>query len=340
MTTELDRMTADLAVDQLTVEFNSGGYLVRPLNQLSFEGADGELVVLLGPSGCGKTTLLSCLAGLLTPTSGRITFAKRAVQELRGPDLAAYRQRTVGVVFQAFNLIPSRSAIGNVEVPLRLAGMRRGQARARAKMLIERVGLGDRAHHRPAQLSGGQQQRVAIARALVQDPPLVLADEPTAHLDYVQVEGILTLIRELAAPGRLVVVATHDDRITHIADRVVELAPHFTDAGAEPEAVSLRAGQVLFEQGDRSDLVYTVETGQLEVFHRLADGSEEPLARIGPGNYVGELGPILNLPRSASVRAVEDSELTGFSVRAFRRRFPDALPDGSVEQAGSGGAGG
>jgi putative ABC transport system ATP-binding protein len=211
-------------------------------------------------------------------------------------------------------------------VPLRLAGVSRAEARVRADALLERVGLTERAHHRPAQLSGGQQQRVAIARALVQDPPLVVADEPTAHLDHIQVEGVLRLLRELAAPGRIVVVATHDDRVTHIADRVVELVPHFVNADRAPEETTLAAGQVLFEQGERGELIYFIESGRVEVFRKMADGVEEHLADVGVGNYVGELGPILNLPRSASVRAIEQSTLMAYTVLAFRRQFPDTVP--------------
>ena len=315
-------MSHDLTVDDLTVAFDSGGYVIKPLDGLSFKAEDGELVVLLGPSGCGKTTLLSCLAGLLTPTGGRIEFGSIVVNELRGPALSEYRRRKVGVVFQAFNLIASLTARGNVVVPMRLAGTPRAAAKARADDLLRRVGLDERAHHRPAQLSGGQQQRVAIARALVHDPPLLLADEPTAHLDHIQVEGILRLMRDLASSGRIVVVSTHDDRVSQLADRVIELAPHFSDADRLPEEVRLAAGEVLFRQGERGELIYQVESGRLEVYRELADGGTEVLAPMEPGNYVGELGPILNLPRSASVRAVEDSVVTGYTVRAFRQDHP------------------
>ena len=315
-------MAVSLSVKSLTVEFTSGGYKIRPLNGFSFEGDDGQLVVLLGPSGCGKTTMLSCLAGLLKPASGSIHFNDEEVTALRGGALAAYRRQTVGVVFQAFNLIPSLSARANVMVPLRRAGVPRKEARERATALLARVGLTERINHRPAQMSGGQQQRVAIARALVQDPPLVLADEPTAHLDYIQVEGILRLLRDLARPGRMVVVATHDERITNLADKVVELVPLLPAAQREPREVTLGAGEFLFRQGDPSDLVYLIQSGEIEILREKSDGEEEHVTVIGPGGYFGELGPMLNLPRSASARALQPTVLTGHSVQQFRTLRP------------------
>ena len=321
------RMSGRLAVEDLTVSFDSGGYVIKPLDGVSFVAEDGELVVVLGPSGCGKTTLLSRLAGLLSPTSGQITLGDIRVTDLRGGSLASYRRETVGVVFQAFNLIASLTARGNVIVPMRLFGVPRSRAKARAGELLERVGLSERANHRPAQMSGGQQQRVAIARALVHDPPLILADEPTAHLDHIQVEGVLRLLRELAAPGRIVIVSTHDDRVTQLADRVIELSPSLPDSNAErdPERVALVAGEILFRQGQRGDLIYYVESGFLEVYRERTDGTLEVLSQVGPGNYVGELGPILNLPRSASVRALEDTAVVGYTVRAFRKDHPHHL---------------
>ena len=308
------------------MEFATSGYVIRPLNKLSFGAEDGGLVVLLGPSGCGKTTLLSCLAGLLTPTSGSITLDGREIAGLGGAELSNFRRHTVGVVFQAFNLIPSLTAKANVMIPMRIAHTSRSAASRRADELLDTVGLGERGNHRPEQMSGGQQQRVAIARALVADPPLILADEPTAHLDYVQVEGILRLIRVLASPGRLVIVATHDDRITNIADTVVELAPHMADHDREPQQVALAAGQLLFDQGDPSDMVYVVESGEVEVFRMTPDGSEQHMALLTPGQYFGELGPLLNLPRSAAARARTDCSLIGYGSRLFRSLHPTSKP--------------
>jgi putative ABC transport system ATP-binding protein len=313
---------ATLAVSHLTVSYGSGGYVVRPLDDLSFDVGDGELVVLLGPSGCGKTTLLSCLAGLLTPTSGSIVLDGLEVVGLGGRDLSAYRREQVGVVFQAFNLLPSLTARGNVVAPLRLSGVPRRAAHARAVELLTQVGLGTRLNYRPRALSGGQQQRVAIARALVHDPTMVLADEPTAHLDHVQVEQVLQLVRQLARPGRLVIVATHDDRVTNLADRVVELVPRADSVDREPALIELAAGEVLFRQGDRGDLVYVVERGAIELYRELDGGREERLRVAAPSGYFGELGPTLNLPRSASARALGDAAVTAYTVRHFRRLYP------------------
>jgi putative ABC transport system ATP-binding protein len=293
--------------------------VVRPIDGLDFAAEDGELVILLGPSGSGKTTLLSCLASLLRPSNGTIRFGSTEVTGLSGADLENYRRETVGIVFQAFNLVPSLTARENVTAPLRLAGIRRADANRRADELLERVGLSDRAGHLPARLSGGQQQRVAIARALVHDPPLILADEPTAHLDYVQVEEVLGLIRQLAAPGRLVAVATHDDRFTPLADRVIELAPKGEAEESAARAVELAAGEILFNQGEPAPLIYVVEEGEIELFRPLADGGEEPLTRRGPGTWFGEMGPMLGLPRSASARAVVPTRVTGYGLQEFRR---------------------
>jgi putative ABC transport system ATP-binding protein len=316
---------AALEVRDLTVEYNtSGGYMLRPLDGLSFEASDGELVVVLGPSGSGKTTLLSCLAGLLTPRSGTVTFRGQEVTGLGGHARAAYRRHTVGIVFQAFNLIPSLSARGNVRAPLRLAGVPRRRSHERAEMLLELVGLSDRLGHRPGQLSGGQQQRVAIARALVHDPPLVIADEPTAHLDYVQVESTLRLIRRLAEPGRLVLVATHDDRITNIADRVIDLAPQVAEPEKPMRLITLDAGEVLFEQGEFASIVYHIDEGSIEVYRTQPGGVEEQVAILEPGQYFGELGTMLCLPRTSSARALTPTRLTAMTVEVFKARVPDA----------------
>lgn len=313
-----------LVIKDLTIEYASGGYVVRPIDGLNLSINSGELVLLLGASGCGKTTLLSALAGILTPTSGTITFGDLDVTGLSGSPLTQYRQRTVGIVFQAFNLVPSLTALENVAVPLLAARLRGRSAREQARALLSRVSLDDRAHHRPGDLSGGQQQRVAIARALAHDPALVLADEPTAHLDYVQVEGILRLLRELAGPGRIVVVSTHDERLLPLADRIVELSPRVHDESREPARTELAPGEVLFSQGEAGALVYVVEEGAMELVRELAGGGEETVSVVHAGQYFGELAPMFGLRRSATARADGAAAVTGFTLRDFRAKFGKA----------------
>ncbi|HVU74085.1 MAG TPA: ATP-binding cassette domain-containing protein [Mycobacteriales bacterium] len=311
-----------LDVQGLTVEYRSAGYPVRPLDGLDMTAETGELVLLLGPSGCGKTTLLSVLAGILTPTSGTVLLDGTPVTGLRGGDLTSYRRSTVGVVFQAFNLVPSLSAVENVAAPLWAAGVGRRPARERATALLTQVGLADRLRHRPGDLSGGQQQRVAIARALVHDPPLLLADEPTAHLDHVQVEVVLRTLRTLAAPGRLVVVATHDDRMVPLADRVVQMRPDLADGPDAPERLAFEEGELIFAQGERGTQVYVIAEGEV-LLTRAGERGEEVLARLGPGEYFGELGPMLGFPRSATARATRASVLVGYGVADFKALLRD-----------------
>ena len=308
----------DLIIDDLTVEYDAGEYSVRPLDGFSTTVRDGSLAVLLGPSGCGKTTLLSCLGGILTPTSGAIRWGDTDVASLDGAELTRYRQRDVGIVFQSFNLVPSLTALHNVTAPLRAAGRSADAAAARATELLEHVGLGERLDHRPSQLSGGQQQRVSLARALAHDPSLIIADEPTASLDYVQVEGVLRLLRELAAPGRVVVVATHDDRLLPLADEIIEMVPRFHQQATAPETVTLADGELLFEQGSRGQRIYLIESGAIDVERQRPDAGTELLARLGPGEHFGEMGPLFGLPRSASARAAGPTTVVGYAPEQFR----------------------
>ena len=310
-----------LVVDDLVVEYVHDGYAIRPLDGLSFSAQPGELVVLLGPSGSGKTTLLSCLGGILTPTSGSIRIGDLDVTAIKGKDLSAFRRDQIGFVFQAFNLIPSLTARENIAMPLLLSGHGRTESFERADELLDEVGLADRGNHVPSKLSGGQQQRVAVARGLGSNPPLLLADEPTANLDHIQAEAIIRLLQGLRAEGRMIVVSTHDARLVPIADKIVQMAPHI-DAEEQPtHQVTLTAGESLFEQGDRSDLVYVIVSGEVDIIRVLADGGEEQLNRLGPEDYFGELGPFLDFPRSASVRAHSAVELTAYSPRVFREKI-------------------
>ena len=317
-----------LSTQNLVVEYANGGNVIRPIDDFNLELEAGSLNILLGPSGCGKTTLLSCLGGLLSPTSGRITVGELDVTALNRRAKSDYRRRKVGIVFQAFNLVPSLTALENVMVPLRAAGHSHRLARKRAEELLTRVGLQDRMAHRPGDLSGGQQQRVAVARAIALDPPLILADEPTAHLDYLQVEEILKLIRDLADGDRIVVVATHDSRLLPLADRVIEMVPANALVNRAPETIRLQAGSVMFEQNALADLIYIVTEGELEILRPRAGGGHDVLRVAKAGDYFGEIGPLFGLPRSATVRARTDASVIGYNVPAFRKRLTTSAGPG------------
>jgi putative ABC transport system ATP-binding protein len=203
--------------------YRTGEIDVDALRGVSLSINQGEFVAIMGPSGSGKSTLMHILGCLDVPTSGRYELAGEDVSEMDEVDLAEVRNRRIGFVFQQFNLLPSLTALRNVEVPLAYAGVPREARRERARLALERVGLDDRMHHRPGELSGGQQQRVAVARALVTDPALVLADEPTGNLDSVATEDVLRLFAELHDQGRTVVLITHEADIAERAARIVYL---------------------------------------------------------------------------------------------------------------------
>jgi len=202
---------SSIRVQGLTRHYQMGPEVIRAVEDVSLEIAAGEFAALLGPSGSGKSTLLHLMAGLDQPTAGSIQVAGKELRGLSSEELARYRRHTVGMVFQAFNLIPSLRVFDNVELPLRLAQVERGERRDRVRDALERVGLGARSEHRPPQLSGGEQQRVALARALVNTPAVLFADEPTGNLDSRTGEEIMSLIEELNRTlGMTVVLVTHE----------------------------------------------------------------------------------------------------------------------------------
>ena len=317
----MSQRTGDLVVDDLTVEYTRSGHQVRPIDRLSMRATPGSLVLLLGPSGCGKTTLLSCLAGILRPTSGRVVLGDTDVTALKGASLTEYRRNGVGIVFQAFNLIASMTALENVMLPMRSAGMRSRAAHARALELLGDVDLAGRLGHRPGELSGGQQQRIAVARALALDPPLVVADEPTAHLDQANLEGVLRLLRQLTRNGRIVVVSTHDDRLLPLADQILELAPRPPVTEPELARIELADGQLLFQTGDTSNWVYTVVSGAVELLVPTAQGAFDLVRTVEPGGWFGEMGPLFHLPRSATARASGQTVVEACTVASFRERI-------------------
>jgi putative ABC transport system ATP-binding protein len=211
-----------LAVHDVVKVFDEGAYEVEVLKGVSLDVAPGEVLALEGPSGSGKTTLLSIMGCILTPTSGRVQVAGRPVDPRRPELLREVRRRSIGFVFQQYNLFPALTARENVEYSLNVKGVRGAKAEKEATRSLERVGLQDRLHFLPGDLSGGQKQRVAIARALAGSPQVILADEPTANLDTAAGAQILELFRNLAkSESKGLVIVTHDPKVRVVADRVV-----------------------------------------------------------------------------------------------------------------------
>jgi ABC-type lipoprotein export system ATPase subunit len=213
-----------VVAEALAKHFSSGPEEVRAVDEISFRFPRGKMIAVRGSSGSGKSTLLNLLGALDRPTSGELRVDGVNVSTLGGRGEVDYRRRKVGFVFQSFNLIPHFSALENVMLPMDFIGLGGREQTDRARRLLKQVGIGnERQEHRPAKLSGGQQQRVAIARALANDPPLILADEPTANLDAKTGRVIVDLLHGLCREGRTVIVATHDTAIAGSADLVLEM---------------------------------------------------------------------------------------------------------------------
>jgi ABC-type lipoprotein export system ATPase subunit len=219
-------MTSDdviIRARDVTRHYVMGDEVVRALDGVSMEIRRGEFVGITGPSGSGKSTLLYVLSGMDRPTSGSIEVQNKDIAKLDENELAKYRRVDVGFVFQGFNLISTMTAQQNVALPMVFANIPATKRDARAKILLERVGLGTRLGHRPNQMSGGQQQRVAIARALVNDPAIVFADEPTGNLDSKSGAEVMKMLHEINAEGRTIVLISHDAEVVALAKRVIRI---------------------------------------------------------------------------------------------------------------------
>ncbi|MEO8287692.1 MAG: ABC transporter ATP-binding protein [Chloroflexota bacterium] len=207
----------------LTRQYRMGPNNVSAVAGIDLEIAHGEAVALVGPSGSGKSTLLNLIGGLDRPTSGEIWVESENIASASASRLVAHRRERIGFVFQSFNLLPYRTALENVELPLMVSGVPKAERRERARHLLDRVGLGARTDHRPSQLSGGEQQRVAVARALANKPSILLADEPTGNLDSATGTEVMTLLRDLNEGGLTLIIVTHDMTVAAYANRIVRL---------------------------------------------------------------------------------------------------------------------
>ncbi|MDF2733998.1 MAG: transporter ATP-binding protein [Chloroflexota bacterium] len=212
-----------ISLERVSRVYDMGRVAVPALDDVSLGVQPGEFVAIVGPSGSGKSTMMNILGCLDRPTQGAYRLAGAAVAKLDDDGLARLRSRSIGFVFQSYNLLPRTTALENVAAPLLYQGVGRAERVRRARAALERLGLGDRVDHEPTELSGGQQQRVAVARALVTDPALILADEPTGNLDSHAGAEVISLLRELHGAGRTIVLITHDPDVASSADRQVHL---------------------------------------------------------------------------------------------------------------------
>lgn len=212
-----------IQVSHISKIYKNDSMETSAIDDITFEIQEGEFVAIMGPSGSGKSTLMHILGALDLPTKGKYILDKENVSELNDDQLADIRNRKIGFVFQAFNLLPRTSALKNVALPMVYAGVAKEERIRTSKKFLEMVGLSDRLYHTPSQLSGGQQQRVAIARALVMNPKLILADEPTGNIATTQAEEIMTMLKKLNNKGHTIVMITHESDIAEHAKRVIHL---------------------------------------------------------------------------------------------------------------------
>ena len=224
-----------IQIERITKEYEMGHTTIRALKGVDLSIHRNEYLAVMGPSGSGKSTLMNMLGCLDTPTTGRYEFNGRDVAAMGDDELAEIRNREIGFVFQTFNLLPRSTGLENVELPLIYANVKADERRWRAEQAMEAVGLGDRMYHKPNELSGGQRQRVAIARALVNNPSIILADEPTGNLDSRTGKEIMALLENLYASGHTIVVVTHEENIAHNARRIVRLRDGLIETDEECE---------------------------------------------------------------------------------------------------------
>lgn len=219
----MSQLNTLISLDNVWKVYGEGDARVESLRGLNLEVKEGEFLAILGPSGSGKSTAMNMIGALDVPTRGRVVIAEEDISRLDGDELAAIRGKKIGFVFQSFNLISTLTALENVALPLLFQNVSREESLERATKLLGEVGLGKRMHHKPTELSGGEQQRVAVARALVNNPPIILADEPTGNLDSKTSLEVMNLLKRLNKKGKTIIYITHNRSLARYADRIINI---------------------------------------------------------------------------------------------------------------------
>lgn len=288
----------------------------------------GEFVAVIGKSGSGKSTLINMITGIDRPTSGEVFVGDTAVHKLTEGQMAVWRGRNLGIIFQFFQLLPTLSVIENVMLPMDFCNMYTPrERRERALYLLEQVDMADNAYKLPSAISGGQQQRVAIARALANDPPVLVADEPTGNLDSKTANAVFELFERLVSQGKTILMVTHDTDLAKRATRTVivsdgevinqYVAKALPDLSAdqlvwvtrELEPRHYHRGETIITQGEMADRFYIVTKGEVEIFIQHPDGQEIIVDRLHSGQYFGEIGLIHEGTRTATVRAASETDV-------------------------------
>ena len=294
----------------------------------------GEFVSIIGKSGSGKSTLLNMITGIDRPTSGEVFVNGTAIHKMNENQLAGWRGENLGIIFQFFQLLPALNLMQNVVLPMDLAGKYKPrERRERAEHLLKMVGLADQMHKLPSMVSGGQQQRAAIARALANDPPILIADEPTGNLDSKTAATVFGLFNQLVAEGKTVIIVTHDSSLARHAHRTALIAdgeivneyvakalPTLTHqqllaATHKIEARQYDAGAMILTEGRDNDQFYIVSKGTVEIVLPRPNQSDVVIAQLGPGKYFGEIAFFHGGKSNASVRAIESSPVEVLAIR-------------------------
>ena len=293
----------------------------------------GEFVSIIGKSGSGKSTLLNMITGIDRPTTGEVWVHGTAVHEMNENQMAIWRGENLGIIFQFFQLLPALNLLQNVILPMDLAGKYSArERRQRAEHLLELVGLKEHQHKLPSMISGGQQQRAAVARALANDPPVLIADEPTGNLDSKTAETVFALFNDLVAQGKTVIIVTHDSGLakrTHrtaliadgeivneyVAKALPTLTPHQLLAATHRiKARAYDAGAMILTEGKDNDKFYIVSKGTVEVVLPRPNQSDVVILQLGPGKYFGEIAFFHNSKSNASVRAAESGSVEVLAI--------------------------
>ena len=337
-----------IALHDVRKVFKSEAGAFQALKSIDLEIGRGEFVGIIGRSGSGKSTLINMVTGIDRPTSGEVLVGDTAVHSLSENQMARWRGRNMGIVFQFFQLLPNLLVIENVMMPMDLCNMFPiGERRKRAVKLLEMVGMQDQAYKLPSALSGGQQQRVAIARALANDPPLIIADEPTGNLDSKTADAMFKLFEDLTAQGKTVVMVTHDSSLARRVSRTVlivdgevvneyvaralsSLSPQLMlEATRKVQPLTFQPGATIIKEGEHGERFYIITRGNAEVVLKRPSGNDVVVDRLNAEQYFGEVALVNCCTRTiASVRAAPESsvEVLALNAETFQNLL-DESPD-------------